>query len=173
MGKNNSRIDTLAADQAMIDGLTQNQSKLPTPLIVGSQTVTPLQLITLFQGRVTAAKAVVTAEAAHAAAVKVNNEQRRSTAMEALSFKRLLVAMFSGSPQILGDFGVAQPKVVVKSAATKARAAAKGLATRKTLGTKGPMQKKAALAQEHAPIPAPAVGIDPPAVSAPAVKPAS
>jgi hypothetical protein len=173
MSKNTSRIDTLAADQAMVDGITKNTSKLPASLSVGSQVMTPAQVITLYQGRITTAKAVIAAEAVAAAAVKANNEERENTAATTLAFKQIVIAMFKKSPDVLGDFALTVPKVPVKSAATKATAAAKAQTTRKVLGTKGPVQKKEALAQESAPTAAPAAAATTPAPSTPAVKPAS
>jgi hypothetical protein len=74
--------------------------------------------------------------------------------------------MFKNSPDVLGDFGLASPKVAQKTVAKKAEAAAKGNATRKALGTKGSVQKKEALAQESAPTTAPAL-------ATPSVKPAT
>jgi hypothetical protein len=151
MPNNNSRTDTLAADQAMIDGITKNQTKLPASLTVGSQVTSPQAMITVYQGRVTAAKAVITAEAASAAAVKANKAERAQTAALTLAFKQLIIAMYKNSPDVLGDFGLAAPKVAVKTVAVKAEAAEKGKQTRKVLGTKGKVQKKEALAQESVP----------------------
>jgi hypothetical protein len=166
MSNKNSRIDTLAADQAMVDGITKNQSKLPASITVGSTVTTPQAMITVFQGRVTAAKAVIAAEAASSAAVKANNTERANTAALVLAWKQLITAMYKNSPDVLGDYGLAVPKVAQKTAAVKAKAAAKGAATRKTLGTKGTVQKKEALAQES-------VTTEAPAAPATAVKPAS
>jgi hypothetical protein len=173
MSNHNSRIDTLAADQAMIDGITKNQSKLPKALTVGSQSTSPTAMIAVYQGRVTAAKAVTTAEAASAAAVKANNTERAQTAALTLAWKQLIIAMFKNSPDVLGDFGLASPKVAEKSAAVKAEAAVKGNATRKALGTKGKVQKKEALAQESATTGEPAAPAAPAAQATPSVKPAS
>jgi len=173
MPKNNSRVDTLAADQGMVDGITKHLAQLPASLSVGSAVMTPAQVITVYQGRITTAKAAITAEAAATAAVKANQEERESTAPTTLAFKQIVIAMFKKSPDVLGDFALTVPKVPVKSAATKATAAAKAQTTRKVLGTKGPVQKKEALAQESATTGAPAAPVATPAVSTPAVKPAS
>jgi hypothetical protein len=97
----------------------------------------------------------------------------QSTAATTLAFKQIIIAMFKKSPDVLGDFSLSAPKVPVKSAATKAKAATRAQTTRKVLGTKGPVQKKEALAQESAPAAAPAATVTTPAASAPAVKPAS
>lgn len=173
MSKNTSRTDTLAADQAMVDGITKNQSKLPATITVGSTVTSPQAMLAVFQGRVTAAKAVTAAEAAATAAVKANKTERTSTAALVLAWKQLLVAMYKNSPDVLGDYGLAAPKVGQKSVAVKAEAAAKGKATRKVLGTKGTVQKKEALAQASVQTEAPAAPVAPPAQATPAVKPAS
>jgi hypothetical protein len=172
MGTQKSRTSTIAADQAMIDGTNKHLTQLPASFSVGSQVMTPAQLITVYQGRITAEKAVVTAEATHAAAVKANNAVRATTAGTTLAYKQIILAMFKLSPDVLGDFGLEEPKVPVKTAATKAEAATKAKATRKALGTKGKLQKKEALAQESAGSGAPAAPSASPAVSAPVVKPA-
>ncbi len=176
----NSRTDVLAADQAMIDGITKNQAKLPASFPMEGSTMTIPALLQVFQGRITTGKAVIAAESAHTAAVKADTDERASTAGVALSFRRLLVALFAQQPDVLGDFGLAAPKKPVRTAAEKAAAAAKAKATRKTLGTKGAQQKRAALAAADASAaspaepPAPAAAPTPPApAAAPVNKPAS
>jgi hypothetical protein len=131
-----SRVDLVAADQAMIDGINKNLSKLPPSFPVGSQTVTPAQVVQVFQDRLTTAKAVVAADAARTAAVKADRDKRTQTKPFAEAFRRLVIAMFLQSPDTLGDFGLAAPKVPQKSAETKATAAAKGTATRKSKDAK-------------------------------------
>ena len=173
MSKNTSRTDTLAADQAMVDGITKNQSQLPASITVGSTVTTPQAMITVFQGRVTAAKVVIAAEAARTAAVKANKTERANTAALVLAWKQLIIAMYKNSPDVLGDYGLAVPKVGQKTAAVKAKAAEKGATTRKVLGTKGSVQKKEALAQQSATTEAPAAPAPSPAQPTPAVKPAS
>jgi len=167
----NSRADELAADQAMIDGITKNQAKLPASFPMEGQTMTIPGVLQVFQDRITTGKAVVAAENARTAAVKDDRDKRASTAGVVLAFRRLLVALFAQEPDVLGDFGEAPPKKPVRTAAEKAAAAAKAKATRKTLGTKGAQQKKAVLAAADAPAASPA---EPPApAAAPVNKPAS
>jgi hypothetical protein len=173
MPNNKSRIDTLAADQAMVDGITKNQSTLPATITVGSAVTSPQAMLAVFQGRVTAAKVVTAAEAASSAAVKANKTERANTAALVLAWKQLLIAMYKNSPDVLGEYGLAVPKVGQKSVAVKAKAAEKGQATRKVLGTKGTVQKKEALAQASVQTEAPAAPVASPAQATPAVKPAS
>lgn len=118
--------------------------------------MTPNDLVTVFTDRIATGQAVVDTEKAHTAAVKADRDKRAQTRRKVFAFKHLLIAMFLESPDVLGDFGLAPPKPAQKSAAVKAGAAAKGMATREKLGTKGPRQKKAALAASGAPVAAPA-----------------
>jgi hypothetical protein len=173
MPKNNSRTDLLAADQNLIDGIQANTSKLPASFPVGSVTTTPAAVVTLLQGRITTGKAVVQAESARTAAVQADRTLRAQTQPEVSAFKRIIVAMFLQSPDILGTFGLAAPKPPVKTAETKAAAAAKAKATRALLGTKGSQQKKAAKAAAAAPAPAPAVSPAPAPEPAAPVTPAA
>jgi hypothetical protein len=164
--RKNSRIDHLAADQALVDGITKNKARLPASMSVGSQTMTPDDIVAVIQGRIATARAVVVAEAARTDAVQADRARRVQTASTMRAVHRILVGMFEQSPAVLGDFGLQPPKVGQRTAAQKAEAAAKAASTRKTLGTKGTQQKKAALAEAEKPAtPAPA--------TTPAPKPAS
>jgi hypothetical protein len=171
--KQTSRTDVLAADQAMVDGIAKNKAKLPPSFEMEGQTMTPDAVSQVFQDRIATGKAVVDADNARTKAVKADRDKRQQTSGVALSFKRLLIALFAQDPAILGDFAVEPPKQGQRTAANKADAAAKGLETRKTLGTKGTRQKKAALqaaaaasATPAAPTPAGQVQAAPPAAPA-------
>ena len=159
MSKNLSRTDLLAADQTLIDGIQKNASKLPASFPVGSVTTTPADVVTMLQGRITTGKAVVLAESARTAAVATDRTTRAQSQPRITAFKRIIVAMFLQSPDVLGDFGLAAPKPPVKSAEVKAASAAKAAATR-----------KAKVAPVAAPAPEPAAPAPVPAVPA---KPAS
>jgi hypothetical protein len=106
------------------------------------------------------------AETARTDAVQADRTRRAETAPTMTALQRILVGMFEKSPAILGDFGLQPPKVGQRTAAEKAQAAAKAASTRKTLGTKGSQQKKAALAEADKPPTAAPAGT-------PAVKPGS
>ncbi len=186
--RNSSRNDVIAADQHMVDGIQKNQPKLPGSFPLEGQSMTPADVIQVFQDRIATGKAVLMAESARAAAVKADRDKRAVTRATALAFKHLLIAMFAQQPDVLGDFGLHATKPAAKSAADKAQAAAKAKATRALLGTKGSRQKKAVIkaATEHstasaspsaepaAVAPAPSAQPAEPAKPAPAVaKPAS
>jgi hypothetical protein len=152
---NHSRNDIITADQKMIDGTQKNQAKLPGSFPLEGQTMTPAEVIQVFQDRIATGKAVLDAESARAAAIKADKNKRAQTRGLALAFKRFVIAMFTQQPDVLGDFGLHAPKPAAKSAAEKAQAAAKAKATRKLLGTKGSRQKKAVIkaTEDHTPTP--------------------
>jgi hypothetical protein len=143
--KQTSRTDMLAADQSMVDGIAKNKAKLPPSFEMEGQTMTPDAVSQVFQDRIGTGKAVVDADNARTKAVKADRDKRQQTRGVALSFKRLLIALFAQDPAILGDFAVEPPKKGQRTAANKADAAVKGKQTRTVLGTKGTRQKKAAL----------------------------
>jgi hypothetical protein len=174
MPKNNSRADQLAADQKMIDGIKKNQAKLPPSFPVGGAVTTPAEVITVYEDRIAKGKAVVDAESAKAAALKADGAARAASQSKVATFKRLVIAMFLESPDVLGDFGLTAPKPPARTAAAKAVAAVKGMATRKLLGTKGSRQKKVVLASAGAPVAAPATpAVVPPQPVTPAASPAA
>jgi hypothetical protein len=169
--KNNSRTDLLAADQSMVAGIQKNLAKLPPSFPLEGQTTTPANMVQVYKDRIATGQAVVEADAVRAAAVKTDKDKRAQTRATALAFKRLVIAMFTQQPDVLGTFGLHAPKPAAKTAAEKAQAAAKAKATRAVLGTKGKKQKKAALKVADAPAASPADKTAPAAV--PAAKPAS
>jgi hypothetical protein len=91
-----SRSSKLSADQAMIDGVHKFLGTLAS-LPVGSTSVTPADIVKVFQDRVDAGKAVLTAEAARTAAVKADRDKRAQTNAFAQSFRRMVLGMFSQS----------------------------------------------------------------------------
>jgi hypothetical protein len=142
MPTNANRNGEIAADQAMVDGVEKFLATFAS-LPVGSQILAPADIVKVFQDRLTAAKAVLTAEAARTAAVKANRDERTKTAAFVQSFRRMVIGMFSQSPDTLAIFGVKAPRVVKKTVAAKSTAVAKGKATRTARGTKGKRQRLA------------------------------
>ncbi len=137
-----NRSSEIAADQAMIDGIQKFLSQFAS-LPVGSQILAPADIVKVFQGRLNAGKAVQTADAARTTAVKANRDERLNTAAFAQSFRRMVLGMFSQSPDTLAVFGLKPPKVVKKKVAVKSAAVAKSKATRTARNTMGSKQKKA------------------------------
>ena len=124
INKSRTRLETLSADEKLLAGVTQYLSTLPS-LNVASQAMTPAQIVQMIQGRITTAKAVETATAVLAAAVKADRDGRTQT-NGPVAWKRIVVDMYSESPETLAIFGVSAPKVATKTVASKAAAAAKG-----------------------------------------------
>lgn len=140
MPTNTNRNGQLAADQAMVDGVEKFLATFAS-LPVGSQILAPADIVKVFQDRINAAKAVITAEAQRTAAVKSNRDERTKTAAFVQSFRRMVIGMFSQSPDTLAIFGLKAPKVVKKTLETKTTAVAKSMATRTARGTKGKRQR--------------------------------
>jgi hypothetical protein len=140
MSTNRKRSDQIAADQAMIAGI---QKFLPqnAPLTLGSQSTTPAAIIQVYRDRIAANQAAQTAEASRAAAVKANRDTRASTTAITESFRLMVLAMYSQSPDTLSVFLMKPRKASVRTPAQKALAAARAKATREARGTMGPKQK--------------------------------
>jgi hypothetical protein len=166
-----NRLERIASDQAMADGLRKHKPQLPATMSVGSHPMTCDDVIGLFEDLVASSKSVQTAQAAHDAAIQADRDKRAAVSTTVTAARRLIVAMFLASPDTLGDFGLTAPKNTARTVDAKASAASKARETRKVLGTKGTRQKKAALAEhdaQPAATPAPA-----PVPAAPPAKPAS
>ncbi|MDP9001197.1 MAG: hypothetical protein M3O46_13935 [Myxococcota bacterium] len=143
----NKRSDHIAGDQKMIDGVQKFLSQLAS-LPVGSQNMTPADIVKVFQDRLTLGKTVQTAEAARATAVKADRDERARTAALVQSFRRIVQGMFAQSPDTLAVFGLTPLKVAKKKVDVKAAAVVKSKATRKARNTVG---KKAKLLIKGAP----------------------
>jgi hypothetical protein len=140
MSTKNKRSDQIAADQAMIDGIQKFLAQ-NAQLSFGSQTKTPAAIIQVYQDRIHANQAAQAAEAARQAAVKANRDERASTTAITGSFRQMVLAMYSQSPDTLAVFLLKPRKVSVKTPAQKALAAARAKATREARKTMGPKQK--------------------------------
>jgi hypothetical protein len=135
-----NRVQQLAADQQMIDGTKQLLSQTSS-LPVGSQDVTPAQIVQVFEDRIATGKAAVAADDARKAAVKADRDERKKTAPFVAAFKRIVIGMFLQSPDKLGLFGLQAPRTGKKTAAAKATAAEKTAATKKARGPIGKKQR--------------------------------
>ena len=142
MTTSNKRSDVIAADQSMIDGINKFLAQIAS-LPIGRQTMTPADIVKVFQERLDAGKAVQTAQAAHVAAVKADRDLRVKTAATVQSVRRIVLGMFAQTPDNLAIFGLTAPKVAKKKVVVKATAVAKSKATRTARNTLG---KKAKLA---------------------------
>ena len=136
----NNRVQQLAGEQKLIDGTNQFLAKVPS-IMVGSQTMTPAEIVQVFEGRIAKGNAAVAAGDARTAAVKADRDERKNTQPFVNAFKRIVVGMFLQSPDTLGVFGLKPPKVAKKTAANKAAAAVKTKATRTARGPIGNKQR--------------------------------
>jgi hypothetical protein len=169
------RADRMAADQAMIDGTNQFFAK-NAKVTVGNKQMLPADIVAVFQGRIDATKAVITAEGAATAAVAADRNELANTAPFVRAFKRLVQGTFQGAADTLAVFHLTDPKVTKTTVATKAQAKVKAEATRKARGTMGKKAKakitgatpttETTVAEGAPAVPAPA-----PAPQAPAPKP--
>ena len=134
----------IAAFQALIDGINNELLDLKS-LVINKQTVTKKQLLTAFQGRLTAAQNTKAARLAYHAAVAAEAKVAAQVAPDRAGVKLYLVMRYGKTSPELQTFGFTPAKVPQKTAASKADGAAKAKATRQALGTMGKKQKKAAL----------------------------
>jgi hypothetical protein len=139
--KNAKRGDRLAGFQGMIDGTKQFLSKYQS-LAIGSEELTPAQMLAIFEELLTSGKSVVTATDAKTTAVKADRELRGKYADFINAFKRIVIGMYAKSPDTLGVFALKPPKKGTRTVQAKAAAAEKVVATRKARHTMGSQQKK-------------------------------
>jgi hypothetical protein len=149
-----NRVQQLAAEQKLIDGTKQFLMQVPT-IMVGSQTMTPAEIISVVQGRIDKGHAAAAAADARTAAVKADRDERQKTAPVLKAFTRIVIGMFMQSPDTLGAFGLKAPKVAQKTVADKAAAADKAIATKKARGPIGRIQRSKVHAVAPAPVAAP------------------
>jgi hypothetical protein len=135
-----NRVQQLANDQKLVDGTKQFLSQMSS-LPVGSQTVTPAQIVQVLEDRIATSKAAVAADDARKAAVKADRDERTKSAPFVHALKRIVIGMFLQSPDTLGVFGLHAPRVARTKAATKALAVEKTTATKKARGPIGRKQR--------------------------------
>jgi hypothetical protein len=146
-----SRVSRDAADQKMIDGMNKHLSQLAS-LPVGNTSYTPAQIVQFYQDRLATSQAAVDATAQRTAAIKADVDKQADTRSTARAFRKIVSGMFAQSPDVLATFGLAPPKVPIRSVDEKTSAVAKAKATRSARHTMGPRQK----AKIHGSVPDPA-----------------
>ena len=132
-----NRLKQLAADQKMVDGVNQHLMGLAT-IMVGGVAMKPADIVTKVTGRITAAKAVETTEATHAAAVAANTVVLTQTHQFMLDLTQAVEVQVGQAVDTLADFGLAPKKKGAPTVATKAAAVAKAKATRASHDAKAP-----------------------------------
>jgi hypothetical protein len=138
-----SRAEQISSEQQLLAGI---QKYLPsTTLTIQAQPETTAQVVSVIQARVDKAQAVNTARTALHTAILASQQQDESTEAFVQGVRNTVLAMYSTSPQILGDFGLSprKPRTPL-TPEQKLVAAAKAKATRAARGTVG-AKKKAAI----------------------------
>jgi hypothetical protein len=131
----------LASDTQLAAGMQKDLGG-NGPLMVAGQSVTPAQAITVLQGRIASANAVIAAKAVYQKAVAAHTAQMAQTKPFVTALRQLLLAMFLTQTDKLADLGLTPRKTVSRTVVEKVVAAAKNLATRKERGTVGSSKKK-------------------------------
>src|SRR5580704_4557404 len=108
---------------------------------IASATYTAAQAIAIYQSELTAIAAVTAARSALASAIVARDTADTARRAFDKGLKSWVFTEFGETSQATSDFGF-QPKTPVKSAATKALAAAKAAATRKARNPLTKAQKK-------------------------------
>jgi len=138
-----SKQSLVATCNALITGITA----LPAANTVTSagKTYTKAQLLAPLQAYVVLPPATAAAKTAYTKAVAAEGEARDAVvAMIEDVLKPFLQQLLGKSSPDLETYGLEPVKAPEKTVATKAAAVQKSQATRKALGTKGPVQKAAA-----------------------------
>ncbi len=165
MATNSSRLDQIASDQQLADGLTQNASKVGT-IPSGGKQVPPADVVTVLGQRIAAQKAANATKADHDAALAALESVLAGSRTLVRDTRQTLRQLFAKDPAMLAAMGLAASKPKTPKPATLVAAAAKAKATRAARGTKGKKQKAAIKASAAtAPAAEPAA---PSAASAPA-----
>jgi hypothetical protein len=138
IGKSNSSAQ-ISALLELIAGINKHFPK-SAKLTLGSQVVTPAQLVATIQGLIDVLRVVVTTRADWHTAVQHKNAGAKSAKPLLLAFHQMLLAMFKDS-NTLSDFGIEPHARHAPTVATKAEAVQKTIATRQTRGTVGSRQK--------------------------------
>jgi hypothetical protein len=153
--KNSSKQSLVTTCNALITGLTALANA--DPVVSNGQTYTKAQLLAPLQAYVGLPAETAAAKTAYTKAVAAEAAAKQAVlAMIEDVIKPYLQTRLGKSSPDLETYGLEPVKTPQKSAATKAAAAQKSQATRKALGTKGPVQKKAA---KKAAVAQPAAGV--------------
>jgi hypothetical protein len=140
---NTPKQDLVATCNAIITNLPAELGK--GTVQADGETYTAAQLLAPLKAYVPLPPATANAKAAYSKAVDAEAAAKEAavTMIEDV-IKPYLQLKLGKSSTDLETYGLEPAKTPQKSAAVKAAAAQKGQATRKALGTKGPVQKKAA-----------------------------
>ena len=137
-----NRTNQESADQKLIDGFTKHNATLAT-LVIGGTSYKTTDVITIVQGLINSAKAVVSTRATWQTAVAADKAGRAKEKTFMSAVRQSLLVAYSGSLDVLADFGLAPHKArTAPTPEQKQAAAAKAKATRAARHTMGNKQKK-------------------------------
>ena len=165
-----NRVDEIAADQKLIDGLTKHAATI-TALVIGGVTMASKDIISTLQGRITASLNATTTRATWQAAVLADHALRTKTGTFASGVRQALMVAFAGQVDALADCGLTPRKVPVLTPAEKTARNAKAKATRAARHTMGTVQKAQITGATAAAAPAPAPAATAPIPAGPAPAP--
>jgi hypothetical protein len=139
--------------------LTAVPANIPanTVIVIGGVSYTQAQLVAYLTTLLAPYLAARAAQLAFTNAVTARNNGKPTVQTFGAEFKAAIVALFGRSSPILAQFGFTPHKAKARTAGESVVTAAKGLASKKKLGTKTPKQKAQLLAPEP---PAFSVGSD-------------
>jgi hypothetical protein len=125
-----NRTNQESADQKLIDGFTKHNATLAT-LVIGGTSYKTTDVITIVQGLINSAKAVVSTRATWQTAVAADKAGRAKEKTFMSAVRQSLLVAYSGSLDVLADFGLAPHKArTVLTSQEKQASAAKAKATR-------------------------------------------
>jgi hypothetical protein len=168
-----NRLNEIAADQSLIDGLAKHASAIPSLGINGAFVATK-DITTTLQSRVDSAKNAQSVRATWLAAVKADTDLRDKTKTFVSGLRAALLTLFAGQIDTLADFALTPRKTRVVTPEAKVAAASKAKATRAARHTMGKKQKAAIHGTvpvtdpgPATPAPAPTVPSTPPSTTPP------
>ncbi len=145
MGSNTpkrNRSDQTTAERALISGLVQHATAIPSMVLSGAfQTTT--DLVATLQARVDSAQAVHSTRAAWLAALQAEQDERERTRTYVAGLRQALIAAFGEQVDTLADFGLTARARHVRTPEEKLAVAAKARATRAARHTLGSRQRAA------------------------------
>ena len=140
--KPRTKAATLARVQALIAGTLKNSPS--STFTLGNTPYTTASLVTLLEGVASALLALNAAQAAAKDALATSRAAKAAAEPVIQLYERLIQTTFSGSEQMLADYGVASPrKPGPRTVEQLAAAAAKAEATRIARGTTSRKKKLA------------------------------
>jgi hypothetical protein len=136
-----NRIGQETANQKLIDGFNKHTATLPS-IVIGGTTYKTTDVVTILQGLVNSANAVVTSRATWQTNVAADIDERAKQKTFLSGVRQSLLVAFGGSIDVLADFGLTPHKVRTPlTPAEKSAASAKAKATRAARHTMGSKQK--------------------------------